>query len=100
MGARWKAFPAPAIMSRPTVASVTGERVTDRLTVLGAGVMGAGIATLALGHGLPVLLIDLDEAALDKARRDIGEQLRMAQLMGARTGEAAELSTSTAVADA
>ncbi|WP_103502991.1 MULTISPECIES: 3-hydroxyacyl-CoA dehydrogenase family protein [Streptomyces] len=53
-----------------------------RIAVLGAGVMGVGITALALGHGVPVLLVDLDEERLDRARDDIDRELRMAQLMG------------------
>ncbi|GAA0704710.1 hypothetical protein GCM10009548_92510 [Streptomyces malaysiensis subsp. malaysiensis] len=34
------------------------------LVVLGAGVMGASIATLAVGHGVPVTLIDVNDAKL------------------------------------
>lgn len=100
MGGQWNSFPASAITTTSTVTSVTGDRVMDRLTVLGAGVMGTGIATLALGHGFPVLMIDIDGSALDKARNDIEAQLRIAQLMGAHGGDIGELSTSTIAADA
>ncbi len=54
-----------------------------RITVLGAGTMGAGITSLALGHGVPVTLVDVDQAALDGARARIGHHGRVAQLMGA-----------------
>ncbi|MEV8515466.1 3-hydroxyacyl-CoA dehydrogenase family protein [Dactylosporangium sp. NPDC051484] len=54
----------------------------QRIAVVGAGVMGVGIATLALVRGLPVLLVDVDEARLDDARARIAAELRMAQLMG------------------
>ncbi|AZK97913.1 3-hydroxyacyl-CoA dehydrogenase family protein [Streptomyces tsukubensis] len=53
------------------------------LTVLGAGVMGVGITVLALGHGLPVHLVDLDRERLDRAVDRIGGELRLAELMGA-----------------
>jgi methoxymalonate biosynthesis protein len=53
------------------------------LTVLGAGVMGVGITALALGHGLPVHLVDLDDDRLERARGLIADELRLAQLMGA-----------------
>ncbi|MGH3914605.1 MAG: 3-hydroxyacyl-CoA dehydrogenase family protein [Pseudonocardiaceae bacterium] len=80
---------------------MTGEQGADRLTVLGAGVMGIGIATLALGHGLPVLLIDIDEAKLGGARDEVGRQLRLGQLMGAGAGvPIGELRTSTSTHDA
>lgn len=41
------------------------------VTVVGAGTMGGGIATLLLMSGLAVKLFDPDEAALDRARRRI-----------------------------
>lgn len=53
-----------------------------RLAVIGAGVMGTNISVLALGHGVPVTLVDLDEAVLAEARRTIGLKLRHGQLMG------------------
>ncbi|MEU0688855.1 3-hydroxyacyl-CoA dehydrogenase family protein [Streptomyces uncialis] len=53
------------------------------LTVLGAGVMGVGITVLALGHGLPVRLVDLDRERLDRAGDRIDGELRLAELMGA-----------------
>ncbi|MGX1885877.1 3-hydroxyacyl-CoA dehydrogenase family protein [Streptomyces sp. NPDC055287] len=57
----------------------TGHQVA----IVGAGVMGSGIATLVLGHGIPVVLVDVDEKTLDEARGRILQQLRHAQLMGA-----------------
>ncbi|MEU8825670.1 3-hydroxyacyl-CoA dehydrogenase family protein [Streptomyces sp. NPDC048636] len=53
----------------------------QRIAVLGAGVMGVGITALALGHGLPVLLIETDRAKLDRAGDAIDHELRIAQLM-------------------
>ncbi len=38
------------------------------VAVLGAGVMGTGISTLIVGQGLPIVLVDVDEAALERAR--------------------------------
>ncbi|MFJ1707690.1 3-hydroxyacyl-CoA dehydrogenase family protein [Kitasatospora sp. NPDC088346] len=57
-------------------------RPTDRLVVLGAGVMGTGISTLALGHGVAVTLVDTDPDQLVRARAGIADGLRLAQLMG------------------
>lgn len=75
--------------------------MTPRLTVLGAGVMGTGITALALGHGLPVTLVDIDPAVLDAARASVDRQLRHAQLLGATPDGVAvgELTTTTSVAD-
>jgi methoxymalonate biosynthesis protein len=81
---------------------VTDDQLGVRFVVLGAGVMGVGIAALALGRGLSVLLVDVDAARLGQARVDVAEQLRLAQLMGARCGDEpiGELVTSTSVRDA
>ncbi|WP_306215207.1 3-hydroxyacyl-CoA dehydrogenase family protein, partial [Actinoplanes sp. RD1] len=60
---------------------------TPQVTVLGAGVMGTAIAALATGHGLDVVLVDVEQAALDAARTEVPRQRRLAQLMGALTPE-------------
>ncbi|MGC5346837.1 3-hydroxyacyl-CoA dehydrogenase family protein [Streptomyces sp. DT171] len=75
---------------------------TPRLTVLGAGVMGASIATLAVGHGVPVLLVDTDRDKLAAAGDRIEHELRLARLMGALPDGAppGELTTSASVTDA
>ncbi|OPC84078.1 3-hydroxyacyl-CoA dehydrogenase [Embleya scabrispora] len=52
-----------------------------RLTVLGAGVMGTGIAALAIGHGIPVSLIDPDRHRLSEAPARIDRMVRMARLL-------------------
>lgn len=74
--------------------------MNHRIGVLGAGVMGAAIATLAVGHGVPVVLVDVDDETLAKARKEVRQQLKLARLMGKlpRTGEA-ELVTTTDYAD-
>ncbi|MEU7576069.1 3-hydroxyacyl-CoA dehydrogenase family protein [Streptomyces sp. NPDC041068] len=80
-------------------------RTERRIAVLGAGVMGVGITVLALGHGLPVLLVDVDEQRLDRARSGIEQELRMAQIMGSlpadvTTGRLETATTTDAVGDA
>ncbi|HEX6473248.1 MAG TPA: 3-hydroxyacyl-CoA dehydrogenase family protein [Streptosporangiaceae bacterium] len=57
------------------------ERTTAPLAILGAGVMGTGIATLAVGHGVSVVLVDLDEETLSKAAAGISRQVRLGRLM-------------------
>ncbi|WP_256861149.1 3-hydroxyacyl-CoA dehydrogenase family protein [Streptomyces tsukubensis] len=52
-----------------------------RILVIGAGVMGTGITTLALRHGVSVTLVDTSEAILAAARTRIAAELRMAQLV-------------------
>ncbi|MCX4743063.1 MULTISPECIES: 3-hydroxyacyl-CoA dehydrogenase family protein [Streptomyces] len=76
---------------------------TDRqVAIVGAGVMGSGIAALVLGHGIPVVLVDVDNTTLSAARVRIEQQLRHAQLMGALPPGTApgELTTSVSLADA
>jgi methoxymalonate biosynthesis protein len=67
------------------------------VAVLGAGVMGTGIATLAIGCGMPVVLVDLDEAILARARDQVAGQLKLATMMGAfrRHVATGELRTTT-----
>ncbi|WP_030491123.1 3-hydroxyacyl-CoA dehydrogenase family protein [Micromonospora chokoriensis] len=70
------------------------------VTVLGAGVMGTSIAALAVGHGLPVTLVDVDRAVLERARDEVTRHLRLARLMGVQTGtDVAELRTTVELAD-
>ena len=52
------------------------------IAILGGGVMGTGIAATTVGHGVPVVLLDVDETALERARRSIAAQLRHAQMCG------------------
>jgi methoxymalonate biosynthesis protein len=57
---------------------LTGHRVA----VVGAGVMGTNITALAVGHGVPVVLVDVSDDVLTHARGIIRQKLRHAQLMG------------------
>jgi methoxymalonate biosynthesis protein len=72
------------------------------LVVLGAGVMGTGIATLALVHGTPVTLVDTSEETLAGAKPIIAKGRRMAQLMGAAPEgvKPGELTTTVDLTDA
>ncbi|MEU8926001.1 3-hydroxyacyl-CoA dehydrogenase family protein [Kitasatospora sp. NPDC048545] len=58
------------------------EQHNHLLAVLGAGVMGTGITALALGHGVPVVLVDTDEEILARAAQDVRRQIRQGQLLG------------------
>ena len=62
---------------------MSAEYTDHRLAIVGAGVMGTNIATLALGHGVPVVLVDMDEVVLSRARDIVKQKIRHAQLMGA-----------------
>lgn len=67
-----------------------------RLIVLGAGVMGVGISTLALRHGVAVTLVDRTDEILADARTRVAGGLRMAQLVaGPPDGAPGELQTAT-----
>jgi methoxymalonate biosynthesis protein len=58
------------------------DQADHRLAILGGGVMGTNITTLAISHGFPVVLVDVSEAVLARARETIAQKLRHAQLMG------------------
>lgn len=76
------------------------EYTEHRLAIVGAGVMGTNIAALALGHGVPVVLVDVSEDLLAAARRTIRQKSRHAQLMGSLPADrpAGNLVTATALA--
>src|SRR5829696_9241028 len=79
---------------------MTSRTGTHRVAVIGAGVMGTGVATLVLAGGVDVVLVDVDEQTLHKARVSVRQQLRLARLMGAVAADAVEgeLVTTTEVA--
>jgi methoxymalonate biosynthesis protein len=72
-----------------------------RLVILGGGVMGSAIAALAVGHGVDVLLTDVDEDILAQVPSRVEGQLRHARLLAAlpadrsagelRTGDTADV---------
>ncbi|MEV0293656.1 3-hydroxyacyl-CoA dehydrogenase family protein [Nocardia sp. NPDC050710] len=64
-----------------------------RVGVVGAGTMGAGIAQCVAEAGMPVIVVDPDPAAAERARRSIRVSLRSSVLLGRgpRPGEIAEI---------
>ncbi|MEU7576554.1 3-hydroxyacyl-CoA dehydrogenase family protein [Streptomyces sp. NPDC041068] len=79
---------------------MTEEEPTPRLAVLGAGVMGVSITTLALARGVPVVLIETDPAKRADAPARIERELRTAHLMGVRADTPrGELTTGASAAD-
>lgn len=60
---------------------VETPQTAHRLAIFGAGTMGVGIAAMAIGHGVPVILIEIDEAAYASAHTRVGRQTRHAQLL-------------------
>ena len=61
----------------PGVPKETPTRAIARAAVVGAGTMGGGIAMTYANAGIPVLLKDVDRAALDRARGDHPPELRV-----------------------
>jgi methoxymalonate biosynthesis protein len=57
--------------------------VTDRIAVIGAGVMGTSITAMVIGHGVPAILVDIEWNTLERARNTIDQYLRHARMMGA-----------------
>src|SRR5690349_9030060 len=64
----------------------------ETIGVIGAGVMGRGLAQDLAQHGFKVLLIDVDEKTLSDAKKAIRQSLR-AQLMMQRSGGPADTNT-------
>lgn len=62
-----------------------------RVTVIGAGTMGANIALSFAAHGFGVCLCDVSDAQLDKARAVITKHAGMMRDHGMRSGSAEEL---------
>jgi methoxymalonate biosynthesis protein len=76
------------------------EQAGHRLAIVGAGVMGTNITTLAVGHGVPVTLVDVSDEVLARARKTINQKLRHAQLMGTLPDRPrGELTTGTSLDD-
>src|SRR5690348_13230194 len=53
----------------------------ERVGVIGAGVMGRGVSIALRQAGLKVILVDRSEEALDRARRQLGDDARMYSLL-------------------
>jgi methoxymalonate biosynthesis protein len=80
---------------------MTTGHTAHRLAIIGGGVMGTNITALAIGHGIPVLLIDISDAEVARARKAVAQKLRHAQLMGSLPDRPpGALSTSTSLRDA
>jgi 3-hydroxybutyryl-CoA dehydrogenase len=69
---------------------VKEARVAGKLLVVGAGLMGAGIAQVAAVAGYDVTLHDVSEGALDRSRRQIQDSLARSAARGRITAEVRE----------
>jgi methoxymalonate biosynthesis protein len=80
---------------------VTTSTSPHRLAIVGAGTMGTGIATLAVAHGVPTMLLDIDEARLARAAAEVPQQLRFGRMVGGlpREGDQGDLVTTRTVAE-
>ena len=58
-----------------------------QLGVVGAGVMGRGLAQTAAQAGIDVVLVDVDAGALDSARSEIFNTIRLASMMQRETSK-------------
>ena len=59
----------------------------ERVLVVGAGQMGGGIAHVAAGAGLSVVLVDVAQPLVDKGRAAIEKNLEREVAKGKRTAE-------------
>uniref|UniRef100_A0A914H7H5 enoyl-CoA hydratase n=1 Tax=Globodera rostochiensis TaxID=31243 RepID=A0A914H7H5_GLORO len=50
-------------------------RKTERMAVIGAGLMGAGIANVSIDKGIETILVDTSQAALDRGLKQITTQM-------------------------
>jgi len=65
------------------------ETVRPPVGIVGAGVMGRGLAQAVATHGQNVILVDLNETILRQAIEQIARTVRAQTLMGAATGASA-----------
>jgi methoxymalonate biosynthesis protein len=61
---------------------MNAEQPGHRLVIVGGGVMGTNIAALAVGHAVPVTLVDVSAEVLSRSRETVAQKLRHAQLLG------------------
>jgi methoxymalonate biosynthesis protein len=79
-------LPIVHVASREPAEEIAGGVVRDavaEVVVLGAGVMGTGIAALNSAYGVAVTLIDTDGTKLALARSEVAAHLKLARIMGA-----------------
>lgn len=79
-------FAERRVAKLPEIKGVKPQSV-ERVGVIGGGTMGAGIATSAVLNGLTVTLVERDQAAADKARTTIANNLAAAIKRGKLNAE-------------
>lgn len=92
-------FAERAARKIPQISSYTAPRTVDTVVVIGAGTMGAGIATTFLNAGLPVRLLETNQEALDRGigtiRRNLETQVAKGKLTSAAFEQRMSLLTPT-----
>jgi 3-hydroxyacyl-CoA dehydrogenase len=74
----------------PGIAPGSPGRTVRKVGVIGAGLMGSGIAACFLGAAIPTVLIDQSEEALAKGRKAVGKDLATAVKKGFATEDQAK----------
>jgi 3-hydroxyacyl-CoA dehydrogenase len=74
----------------PGLAADTPTRAVERVAVIGAGTMGTGIAMNFLSAGIPVALLEMNQAALEKGVAAIRRNYEAAAAKGKLTAAAVE----------
>jgi 3-hydroxyacyl-CoA dehydrogenase len=83
-------FAEREVVKVPGVAKETPTRVIASAAIVGAGTMGGGIAMAYANAGIPVLLKDVDSAAVDRGLATIRANYQSAVAKGRMTPEALE----------
>lgn len=83
-------FAERAAAGTPGIGKDTHTRRIESVGVIGAGTMGSGIAMVFANAGLPVTLIERDEAGLERGLKRIRDVYDRAVAKGALTAEAAQ----------
>jgi 3-hydroxyacyl-CoA dehydrogenase len=83
-------FAERAVAKVPDVPKDTPAAPISRAAVVGAGTMGGGIAMTYANAGIPVLLKDVDQAALDRGLNTIRRNYESSSARGKMSREAVE----------
>ena len=83
-------FAERAVAKVPDIPKGTPVSPIRRAAVIGAGTMGGGIAMALANAGIPVLIRDADESALERGMTTIGQNYDRSVKSGRLTPEAAE----------
>jgi 3-hydroxyacyl-CoA dehydrogenase len=92
-------FAERAASKIPDVPETTPVRPVDKVAIVGAGTMGGGIATTFLNAGIPVILLETKQEALDKGvatiRKNYESQVKKGKLKEEKFAERMALLSTT-----